>query len=120
MLAEHQDTLNELSTSLGARLAEWAHPEAHLTVKWQQDIQKSVRLEEPFAQIVVREGNFSGNLSRFGHGLQRAYLLALLQELSNSENEGQPTLVLAIEEPELYQHPPQCQHLATILRNLAK
>src|SRR5262249_12862239 len=36
------------------------------------------------------------------------------------DTEEQPTLILAIEEPELYQHPPQCRHMATILRDLAR
>jgi len=47
-----------------------------------------------------------------GHGLQRSYLLALLQELAGSEAPNAPTLILGCEEPELYQHPPQARHLA--------
>jgi putative ATP-dependent endonuclease of OLD family len=119
MLGNQQTTLDEVSKSLGERLTEWAHPGARLRLEWQQDPEKSVRVEEPFAQIVAGEGNFDGRLPRFGHGLQRAYILALLQELSHSNTESQPTLVLGVEEPELYQHPPQCRHLSTVLQDLA-
>jgi predicted ATP-dependent endonuclease of OLD family len=54
-----------------------------------------------------------------GHGLQRSYLLALLQELANSEAPDAPTLILGCEEPELYQHPPQARHLADVFSELA-
>jgi putative ATP-dependent endonuclease of the OLD family len=61
-----------------------------------------------------------------GHGLQRALVIALLHELAETaqseiETEGADTrsLVLAIEEPELYQHPLQARTLATSLEKLA-
>jgi predicted ATP-dependent endonuclease of OLD family len=55
-----------------------------------------------------------------GHGLQRSYLLALLQELADSDAPDAPTLVLGCEEPELYQHPPQARHLADVFGELAQ
>lgn len=119
MLDQHQNTLERLSHSLKSRLSQWAHPDAQLNVRWQQDPERSVRVDEPFAQITVGEGQFTGKLGRFGHGLQRAYLLALLQELSGGGNTDGPTLILAIEEPELYQHPPQCRHMAQVLQDLS-
>ena len=61
-----------------------------------------------------------------GHGLQRALVIALLHELAaarstgdTSDGDGGPSLVLAIEEPELYQHPLQARALATSLEDLA-
>jgi predicted ATP-dependent endonuclease of OLD family len=120
LLASNQDALNEISKSLKARLANWAHPDATLRLEWRQDLDKAVRVENPFAEIIAGEGQFHGNLARFGHGLQRSYLLALLQELSGSNDVGGPRLILAIEEPELYQHPPQARHLAEVLKMLAK
>ncbi len=117
LLQSQQATLNEVSKSLGDRLAEWAHPGARLKLEWQE---KNVSIEEPFAQIVAGEGHFDGSLPRFGHGLQRAYILALLQELSSTSTETQPKLMLGIEEPELYQHPPQCRHLSAVLQDLAE
>jgi len=118
LLDANQNTLNQISQSLQNRLSEWSHPNARLRLQWKQDPDKSVRVEEPWAHTLVKEGKFEGELTRFGHGLQRSYLLALLQELSNTDAENSPTLILACEEPELYQHPPQARHLASVLNKL--
>jgi putative ATP-dependent endonuclease of OLD family len=59
-------------------------------------------------------------LVRFGHGFQRSYLLALLQELAAGDDRTAPTLILGCEEPELYQHPPQARHLAGVLEKLSQ
>ncbi len=120
LLDENQNTLDDISTALQTRLSEWAHPDARLRLQWKQDPDKSVRVEEPWAHILAGEGNFEGELARFGHGLQRSYLLALLQELAGTDAEGAPTLILACEEPELYQHPPQARHLASVLHKLSR
>lgn len=120
VLNKSQDALREISATLKSRLTDWAHPDATLRLEWRQDPEKSVRIEEPFAQIIAGEGGFEGELTRFGHGLQRSYLLALLQELSGSDVAGGPRLILACEEPELYQHPPQGRHLYNVLLKLSK
>jgi predicted ATP-dependent endonuclease of OLD family len=74
----------------------------------------------PLANVVAGEGDFKGKLSRFGHGFQRSFLLSLLQELATSDDTDAPTLVLACEEPELYQHPPQARHLASVFDTLSQ
>jgi putative ATP-dependent endonuclease of OLD family len=119
MLEGEREILGGLSTSIQSRLAEWAHPGARIALQWQNDSAKAIRIEEPLAEIVAGEGQFIGDLARLGHGFQRSYLLALLQELSVSLAESQPTLILGVEEPELYQHPPQCRHMSNVLRTLA-
>ena len=88
-----------------------------MKLKWEPN---SVAIADPTVRILAGEGNFFGELSRFGHGLQRSYLLALLHELSATGQAGGPTLLLACEEPELYQHPPQARHLASVLSTLGK
>lgn len=120
LLDKNQEVLKELSDSLQTRLTEWAHPEATLKLEWRQDPDKSVRVEEPLARMIAGEGSFEGELPRFGHGLQRSYLLALLHELASSDDKATPRLILGCEEPELYQHPPQARHLATVLQALSK
>lgn len=120
LLDENQHVLNGLSESLKTRLNEWAHPDATVKLEWRQDPEKSVRVEEPFARIIAGEGNFEGELARFGHGLQRSYLLALLHELASSDDTKSPRLILGCEEPELYQHPPQARHLSAVLQNLSE
>ncbi len=86
---------------------------------WLSDPEKSVVLQQPVAGIKTGEGDFLGSLARMGHGLQRSYLLALLQELADSDAENAPTLILGVEEPELYQHPPQARHLADVFNELS-
>ena len=119
MLDAEQDALDDLSASLEIKLRSWSHPQASAQVLWKQDPDKSVKVEEPWAYIKLGERGFSGDLARFGHGLQRSYLLTLLQELANLGSDAQPTLVMGIEEPELYQHPPQARHLADVLHELS-
>jgi energy-coupling factor transporter ATP-binding protein EcfA2 len=119
LLRDNEASLKELSDSLQRRLEDWAHPDVRLGIEWQFDSAKSVVLQPPLAGIKTGEGDFLGSLARMGHGLQRSYLLALLQELADSEADDAPTLILGCEEPELYQHPPQARHLAEVLRELA-
>jgi putative ATP-dependent endonuclease of OLD family len=45
-------------------------------------------------------------------------LFALLQELSASQADSATRLILACEEPEVHQHPPQAKHLALVLERL--
>lgn len=119
LLQENQSTLDEISQSLATRLTEWAHPNASLRLEWRSDPDRAVQVQDPFAKIIAGEDGFEGELSRFGHGLQRSYLLVLLQELASTSGEPAPRLILACEEPELYQHPPQIKHLAQVLRKLS-
>lgn len=118
ILDQNQNALDGISSSLQQKLVEWAHPDATVRLSWQQN-EKSVRVEEPFATIVAGEANFEGELVRLGHGFQRSYLLALLQELASTDDTNAPNLLLGCEEPELYQHPPQARHLANVFARLA-
>ena len=121
LLETEQGTLKEISTSLAKRLVQFAHPDASLAIEWLQGSEKSVSISDPRAAIKAQEGLFKGTLVRFGHGLQRSFLLAILQELAAVEgaDEQKPTLILGCEEPELYQHPPQARHLSSAIRALA-
>lgn len=120
LLEDNQAALAEVSENLKTRLAEWSHADTNLNLRWISDKAKSVQVVEPSAGVFTGEGEFTGKLSRMGHGLQRSYLLALLTELANLETENAPTLILACEEPELYQHPPQARRLADVFQTLAE
>ncbi|MFC1481099.1 ATP-dependent endonuclease [Candidatus Neomarinimicrobiota bacterium] len=119
MLDAEQSILDNISASLRSRLESWAHPGITAQVLWKQDANKSIKIEEPWAYLKVGERGFEGDMARFGHGLQRSYILALLQELATSSDESAPTLVMGIEEPEIYQHPPQLRHMAETLYELS-
>ena len=97
----------------------------------------------PQAEVKLLEDEYEAKVERTGHGLQRAFIVTMLQHLvaaqkqdggeeddeprqdeSGEESEGThlsllPNLVLAIEEPELYQHPSRQRHLASVLSKLA-
>lgn len=120
LLEAEQSALDDISNSLQNRLTSWAHPNLSAKVLWKQDPDKSIKVEEPFAYIKIGERGFEGDLSRFGHGLQRSYMLALLQELALIDDVNAPTLIMGIEEPELYQHPPQARYLAETLVDLSE
>jgi putative ATP-dependent endonuclease of the OLD family len=120
ILDKEQSVLDSISSSLQNSLESWAHPGITAQVLWRQDSDKSVKVEEPWAYLKIGERGFEGDLSRFGHGLQRSYMLALLQELTELSDETAPTLIMGIEEPEIYQHPPQAKHLAETLNALSE
>jgi len=107
ILPVNQSALSKLSTSLQSRLQDWAHPNATLRLEWHSDPAKSVTFADPVARMITGEGRFEGQIAKFGHGLQRSLLLALLQELATSDQRVGPRLILGCEEPELFQHPPQ-------------
>jgi putative ATP-dependent endonuclease of OLD family len=120
LIGDQQSVLDDISDALTIRLREWAHPDAKARIAWKQDAKKPVQIEDPIARLFAGEGEFEGDIARFGHGLQRSYLLALLQELANADDENAPKLILGCEEPELYQHPPQARHLSHVLHMLSE
>ncbi len=120
ILENEQSVLDSVSSTLQDSLESWAHPGITAQILWKQDSEKSVRVEEPWAYIKIGERGFEGNLARFGHGLQRSYMLALLQEITKISDETAPTLIMGIEEPEIYQHPPQAKYLAETLNELSE
>lgn len=119
ILEKNQGALDSISQALNSRLRNWADESAALSLEWQEDEARSIRVEEPWARVKINEGAFEGQVARLGHGLQRSFIIALLQELALYERDDSPRLILAIEEPELYQHPPQARHLALLLSDLA-
>jgi predicted ATP-dependent endonuclease of OLD family len=120
IISKQQTALDDLSQTLTSKLSQWAHPQAAARLEWTEDPLKSVQIADPTARLFASEGAFSGDLARFGHGLQRSYLLALLQELAATTEQSQPRLILGCEEPELYQHPPQARHLASVFKKLSQ
>ena len=118
LMEAENGALGDLSTSLQKRLQDWGNPRATVSISWYQDPAK-FKIEEPAARVKTGEQGFEGSLARIGHGLQRSYLIGLLQELATLGDKNTSTLVLGIEEPELYQHPPQAKHLAQVLQELS-
>jgi putative ATP-dependent endonuclease of the OLD family len=117
LLDSNAYALKGLSDSLNTRFQRWAHQNARLKLEWQAGEEK-ISISAPSAEIKASEGIFEGELARFGHGFQRSFIFALLEEQAEHSDTG-PRLLLACEEPELYQHPPQARYLASLLQKLS-
>ena len=89
----------------------------------------------PTATVRLEEDGYSTTIDRTGHGLQRAFIIAMLSRLhgaraakataAQAEDDGKgddsdPSIVLAIEEPELYQHPTRARHIAGLLSSISR
>lgn len=83
----------------------------------------------PIARSSISIGSREDHISYQGHGTQRAALLALLQAVGERRNlsstrPGGPSaatsLIVCIEEPEVYQHPVQARALAHSFKQAAK
>lgn len=81
----------------------------------------TVRIPEIGFAMRVGDGGIETEAGRQGHGFQRALFIALVRQLARTEAEGDPPgLFIALEEPELYQHPVQARHFAHTLATLAR
>ena len=72
--------------------------------------------------VSVLDQETETRVDRQGHGFQRALLIAALKLLAEhgAASERQGVICLAIEEPELFQHPVQARAFASVLRRLAE
>lgn len=131
-LSELRDLEQVLSSTLQAYV-----PAAGVLLQWSEF--PDITIPRPEAQVKLREDDYESRVERTGHGLQRAFIVTMLQHLvaarvpestgddtaSSDDNQVPvtelklPSLVLAIEEPELYQHPSSQRHLASVLLKLA-
>ena len=120
--------LEQLQATLSNTLSDFA-PTSDLVLGWSDPAH--VNIPMPQAEVRLAEDGYEASIQRTGHGLQRAFIFTMLQHLAATEEDSRteegeeetpsdrPTLVLGIDEPELYQHPSRQRHLATILRRLA-
>ena len=132
-LTELVSLQSELSNTL-----KFYAPDASVLLNWTR--MADIEIPSPQAQVKLTEDGYESAVERTGHGLQRAFIVTMLQHLvaarsadrvtepektieeaTKSEADSQvPSLVLAIEEPELYQHPSRQRHLASVLLKLAE
>lgn len=104
-------------------------PETSISMQWTP--LEEINLPMPKADVKLVEDGYLSPVSCTGHGLQRAFILTLLQHLACAKTEAPvttdgsaspvslPNFILAIEEPELYQHPSRQRYLAKILAQLS-
>jgi len=131
------EELIQLESELKNTLGLFA-PGTGLYINWDSD--QSIDINLPKGSVDLEEDGFRTGVARVGHGLQRAFILTVLQHLtlrqakvgtsSDSTMEAQgvdgsisdvkPSLILGVEEVELYQHPTRQRHLAKILLELSQ
>lgn len=130
-LTELQGLEERLSTTLRTYV-----PEARVRLAWLPEA--AFNLPLPRADVRLEEDGYAAPVGRTGHGMQRAFVLSMLQQLAvaqvphstpgsltqdDSDEESSrdlPTLILGIEEPELYQHPNRQRSFARTLLRLAE
>ena len=117
------DDLQGLSQKLNRIVDQYSHGR---DVEIKPMIQEIKPPKANFA-IAVKEGEDETIVANQGHGFQRMLLIAALQLLAETVATGEESpqnangvLCLAIEEPELYQHPIQAKTFARVLRSLAE
>ena len=130
--------LDNLSHDLSRTLQSYV-PDTKVLLQWSE--LPDISIPMPQAEVKLMEDDYESRVERTGHGLQRAFIITMLQHLdavryvepvpedgasegtesdAGANNFQLPNLVLAIEEPELYQHPSRQRHLASVLLNLAE
>lgn len=115
----HGPTLRELAQSLETHLQRYV-PSGSIELR---PIESQLTIAPPAVELRGGEGSDQSDLSRQGHGFQRTFIIAALEYLASTsapdDAADRPALFFAIEEPELYQHPPRARHFFRTLRSLA-
>lgn len=124
--------LSELEEKINQTLKTFV-PDASISMEW--DELSDIEIPMPQAQVKLIEDGYPTAVFRTGHGLQRAFILTMLQHLAmaqsiaddlNDEDQEEstvqslPNLIIGIEEPELYQHPNRQRYLFKMLDQLSK
>lgn len=117
----HHEAYGEVLAGLSAELSREV---GLLTAGRQVQVMPMVQVPKPAKtqfRVTVQDGAADTSVDRQGHGFQRALILVALKYLAEHRLPGESarTLCLAIEEPELFQHPAQARTFAEVLRTLA-
>lgn len=117
----HGPTLRGLAESLEGHLRRYV-PNASLTL---QPVEAKLKVGSPQVRLQGGEAQDLSDLGRQGHGFQRTFIIAALEYLAETAaaaagEADRPTLFFAIEEPELYQHPPRARHFFNTLSSLTR
>lgn len=109
--------LDEMTTQLNAVVSSYS-PGRAVTVS---PAEVELKAPKTIFEVTVLDGTAETAVERQGHGFQRTILISALQLLAQSgAASAQGVICLAIEEPELFQHPTQAQAFAKVLRSLVE
>jgi len=121
-------SLAELESRMSRSIRRFA-PGASVDLSW--GAVPDVRLAQPSPVARLTDDGFTSDVASKGHGLQRAYMMAALQALAEIEavkgngkaeepGRSKRGLLLAVEEPELFQHPAQARYIARTFADLTE
>jgi putative ATP-dependent endonuclease of OLD family len=135
--------LTDLQDTVSAQLSALA-PGTEVRLDWRIN---PPTISAPTVRASIAESGYVAEVGRQGHGVQRAYVFALLRALVDARDSTDPgdsgdagdpgdpgdgdapappaaparaSLMVVVEEPELYQHPVRSQYLSRTLADLAR
>ena len=120
LVGDYKQEIKLLETVLDTEFRKITSTDAHVHLDWTEVNEDNVTLNLPLVRSILSDDTYRGDVSEFGHGLQRNYLMALVHLNAKLSLEEEPSIILACEEPELYQHPPQARYLHTALQKIAE
>lgn len=115
--AAHRESVAELARRISHEMSGYV---TGAVVELEPSVER-VALPVPHIAMRAGEGREITDIDRQGHGFQRTFLIAALQLLAEvgTASSGAPTIFLAVEEPELFQHPSRARHVGQVLAKLA-
>jgi putative ATP-dependent endonuclease of OLD family len=156
-IAENNEVIDQLTTSMLTSVREstgfqedringrLANLIPNATITFKTNVPEWVPSPAATVQTDVEIDGTTNDVSRQGHGIQRAVMIAMLQSLVPDEDylrsqhaaqdgeseaesaarlasklEDVPDLLICIEEPEIYQHPVRARAFARVLADLAQ
>ena len=116
--AEHlAGQLTELAKKLSAEVASFTRGRSVNL----QPVEPELKPQLTKIKVSIQDHLTETDVERQGHGFQRALLISSLKLLADhgTQDGSSSVICLAIEEPELFQHPAQARAFSTVLRALA-
>ncbi len=117
--SDHSEILGNLAERIEGEYRKFNSAESQLHLEWSEFEGKNLDVNLPPVRLEVSDDLIRNSISKFGHGTQRNYIMALLMVSATYDFTNLQTVIIACEEPELYQHPPQARILADALHTLA-
>ncbi|MGD0327653.1 MAG: AAA family ATPase [Halobacteriota archaeon] len=123
VLASASPELSKMESELNTVLSRYGR---NSKIKLEWDTQDVIKVKDPRPEVQILADKYATSVDQAGHGSQRALIMALLQyrvqaqlkqERQKSAGERQ-SILIAIEEPELYQHPLALHSLGQTFKQL--
>ena len=116
---DHEKVLGDLAKRIESEYRKFNSIESRLHLEWGEFDESNLDVNLPAVRLQVSDDLIRNVIGKFGHGIQRNYIMALLMVSASYDFTELQTIIIACEEPELYQHPPQARILANALYSLA-